>query len=312
MIKDMIRAVFLYILIAILSCRVGLVPAIGGELGQKTRQDIDDAINNLGSGRMDLKRTAIKELVGLGSDAVGPLLETIKDSESKSNILRARCIYVLGEIGDNNAVPELISILKESDNKKLRSETIKALGKIGDERASPFLLKMLKDEELSIRFYAVESLAKIGDPEVSYAISNILLTDPDKNIRLEAIRALDTLNARSESNTVISALSDNDKYVRAYAAGLAASWDIKKALLKIVNMLRFDEDDIVRISSAQALGVYKDRSAAAILIEALSDESTEVRIEASRALAEISGENYGFDDEKWNKWFEEEVKEKLN
>jgi len=269
------------------------------------QEDIEKAVKALDTINKDDKNEAMQELVGYGKDAVAPLLAVAKD---KSNIAswRSKCINALGEIKDTKVSGDIIAIIIDEENPgRVRKEAIRAIGKMSDKSAVPHLLKLLGSEDEGYRFYSLEALGKLGDENIGYHISEILSTDPNARVRVEAIRTLDVLNARSESSAVMGALSDSDPFLRAYAVQLSGLWNIKNTLAKIIQMLKYDNDDIVKISCAQSLALYEDMSAVPDLINTLVAVNTDLRISAADSLKKISGKDFGFKREEWQKWYDE-------
>jgi len=59
------------------------------------------------------------------------------------------------------------------------------------------------------------------------------------------------------------------------------------------------------IPAAEAFGELKDPRAVEPLISALEGENSWVREEAAKALANITGKDFGEDDTKWESWWHE-------
>ena len=81
--------------------------------------------------------------------------------EKDKEIIKWYLIEALGYIGNNEATPYLISLLKKSKNIDLKCFIIEALGRIKDDRSIPILKKYLKDKVWGIRVLAAESLKNI-------------------------------------------------------------------------------------------------------------------------------------------------------
>lgn len=301
--KKVTLVVFLVVLVGTFLYHSGSASAIEKKFDYRLQQKIEKAIKNLENKKGSIKRQAKKDLIYWGEAAIEPLLAVVKDWKEQPADLRVECVDILGEIKNKKAVPVIISVLDEK-KMTMRYNAARALGKIGDERATPPLIKSLNDKEWEVRFYAAEALGNIGDDRAAKPLANVLLSDSNEKVRLAAIEALDKVDGREEYRAVISALSDTDPEVRGYAAELLASWDIRDSLPTIIRMLKEDRPNITRASCAHALGVYKDIAASLALIQALGDEYKDVRIYALESLKRISGQNYGYDKDKWNHWFE--------
>lgn len=71
-------------------------------------------------------------------------------------------IKALGNIGDSQALPALISILDSDTTKDVRQEVVEALGKIRDPQVLPVLISHLDDTDELVRMAAAVALAKTG------------------------------------------------------------------------------------------------------------------------------------------------------
>ena len=269
----------------------------------RVKQKIEKSITGLQDKKGTIKRTAKKDLIAFGSDAVEPLIGVVKDWKGQQADLRVVCVDILGEIGDERAVPVIIDVLKE-DRMTMRYNAARALGNIADKRAAPALIGLLNDKEWQVRFYAVEALGKIGDRSAVNPIADIMIKDANSEIRLTAIDALNSLDGKSRYKSVIELFSDNQPNIRSRAVELIGKWKTEEALPLIVRMLRDDRSNVVRSSCAHALGIYKNFASAPALIQSLSDNYKDVRIYALESLKGMSGQNYNYDQDKWSNWFE--------
>lgn len=90
-------------------------------------------------------------------DVLLPLLEYEKA------IVRVWTVFVLGEIGDERAVPHLIDRLNVSHQRELW-RVCEALGKLRAVDAVPRLIELLEDEVTGVDSAAATALGQIGDP----------------------------------------------------------------------------------------------------------------------------------------------------
>ena len=279
------------------------VSAIEEKFDYRLQQKIEKAIKDLQVKEGTIKRKAKSNLIAWGSDAVEPLLAIVKDWGNQPEDLRVVCVEILGEIKDTAAVPVIITVL---DDKRMtmRYTAAKALGSIGDNRATPDLIKLLKDSEGQVRLFTAEALGKIKDRAASKPLAAIVTDDPEDKVKMQALKALDSIAAKDEYPTVIKALSDATPDIRGYAAELLASWQVEEALPEIVKMLKDDRANTVRASCANAVGIYKNMSTFPALIQALGDEYKDVKIYALDSLKKMSGQNFEYDQAAWNHWFE--------
>jgi hypothetical protein len=105
--------------------------------------------------------------------------------------VRQGAATALGQIGDPEAVPHLITALSDSDD-SVRQGAATALGRIGDPEAVPHLITALSDSDDSVRQGAATALGRIGDPE---AVPHLItaLSDSNDSVRQGAATALGQL-----------------------------------------------------------------------------------------------------------------------
>ena len=90
-------------------------------------------------------------------------LETLLEGlESDNVIVRQDAARMLGELGDERAVPALIERLEQDEDDFVRALSASSLGDIGDERAIEPLQNALQDEDERVREAADAALAQLG------------------------------------------------------------------------------------------------------------------------------------------------------
>ena len=161
-------------------------------------------------------RLACADALGKIGDrfAVTPLINLVSDEEEKSVYLKESATNALGVIGDIRAIEPLISILESKHgifNKFsfLKEKIIEALGKINinNEKVFKALKHSLMDESPMVRINAIEALMNSGDYRAEECI-RICLTDPDDEVKRNAMIALYNLTDRSILDEIIS----NEEY----------------------------------------------------------------------------------------------------
>jgi hypothetical protein len=101
--------------------------------------------------------------------------------------------HLLGELGDPEAVPVLISFLKDPDT---NSAVSWALGQIGDRRAVGPLLDALDDETPTIRVMAIHGLEALHAREALPRLT--VLLDDDRKAEGAATSVADAAKAAIE------------------------------------------------------------------------------------------------------------------
>ena len=208
------------------------------------------------------------------SRAVEPLITALKDENSLVRVLAA---LALGEIKDSRAVEPLILALKGKDS-DVRLNVARALKELNwqaksEEEQIAYLIAILKDNETEGR-KAIEALAKIGKPAVEPLI--LALKDEDTDVRVNAAGALGKIKDRRAIKPLIETLKD----------------------------LNMDSYSSLKIVSALS---EMGKPAIETLIEILKDKDSLGGFGANAAwgLRAITGQDFGEDPIKWQKWWEE-------
>jgi HEAT repeat protein len=167
-----------------------------------------------------------------GADDVDVLLRALRDEHRDPGVLNS-ALQVLALSGID-AIEPLAEMLDDSDA-DLRIYVTHALGDQHDPRAVPFLINALADENLNVRYHAIESLGKM---RASQAVDALIAVAESRDFFL-AFPALDALTAIGDS----------------------------RVAPRLVPLL---EDELLRSPATEALGQLGDEEVAAPLAELLN------------------------------------------
>ncbi len=236
-----------------------------------------------------------------------PALETLLSDSSES--VRSRAALASGRIGDEKAVPTLISMLRADPSIAVRAKAAFALGEIESATAADELVAQLTktSQPVEVRARIIEALGKIaaslpGSDEarsraLGAAILNALESERrnrpnSRQVVLMSFTA--ALRARPEGAGKVIALflSDSDSRVRADAGNALARLRAGDGNEQMRSLLANDPDPIVRANAARTLGATEDKTALAVLLDrATRDVDLRVRVSAIRALASLRNPN---------------------
>lgn len=237
--------------------------------------------------------------------------DLIKQAKEDTTYRRAEVAYILGELGDAQVVPVLLSFLTEKGaNYEPTMEVYSAIRKIGVPAVTP-LVTSLKDENPIIRNAALRLLGDIGDDKAIDAIIP-LLKDKNSLVRLNANSALSRLGYKPTSDKerviyymaqqyyqplveigkpgvkfLIPYLKDEDSRVCAFTVEVLGTIGDKKATEPILAYVKNNNDN-VRESVVRALGKLNDQRAVKPLLESLNDTYWPVRKNAAIALGNLN------------------------
>ena len=179
------------------------------------------------------RRAAVEVLNAIGTvDSVKQLLDVLKDDDWW---VRSRAGDALAEIGGPKVVESVVALISDKD-KEIRRTAIEILNATKDEAAVDHLIKATGDADWWVRERAVDALAKIGGPKalptleamlgknprtdvvVVRALAKIgnydhikkivpMLKRPERDLQIEAIKALSSLADESHADTIRGVLT---------------------------------------------------------------------------------------------------------
>ncbi|MCA8913417.1 MAG: HEAT repeat domain-containing protein [Planctomycetes bacterium] len=212
---------------------------------------------------------------GAQNDSILPLRDRfLSDPDVRVQIA---AINALGDIGDPSAVPDLSIVGLKHPDPDLRAASAVALGKIADPtHVLPALADACQDENATVRRQAIDAISKHygSDPERVYA-------------------------------TVITGLSDFDSRVREASALALARLNDPRAIDSLLQATG-DRTAVVRQAAAESLGqliTYDREKESFPLVELLTDQNPGVKASALGSLTKVTREDFGADQERWQKYF---------
>lgn len=136
--------------------------------------------------------------------------------------IRLRGVLGLAALGDDDTVPNLVTIMDDDPDPDLRAAAARALGDIGDTQASIHLYEAIKSTFPPVRRYAVMSLLTMGDEDVgTYLVGGLQeLRYPGE---LEILRLLALIPDPTLIEAISPYLEHRDDAVRTQAAAAVFS-----------------------------------------------------------------------------------------
>jgi HEAT repeat protein len=158
-------------------------------------------------------RTASAKALGAlkSRDATPALCNRLTDAVPEVAVAAATA---LAELADPASVEELIkAVVKPNAPTALVAAAAGALGKVRDPRAAGTFIALLSNKEENIRWSAVDGLGGVGGRAAVQPLSAVALKDPNPQIREAAVAALAKIGDVSALNTLVDALSDDQKRI---------------------------------------------------------------------------------------------------
>ena len=256
-----------------------------GTAAEKQNDRLQQAAQKLADADPMIRREALNEMGGLKDQkAVAYLLKALADGD---HYVRGNAAYNLGRLKSSAAVEPLMNLLKNDVHPYARGQAALALARIKDAKAVPAIIAGLKDAELQVRVKCAEAagvlkaeegvdaliaasdggdtaietavvtaLGRIGSPRAFERVRNILEKTQNRELQLEAVKALGKLQ-RPEGAAVLK------KYLRS-------------------------DDDNVKVEAAVALAKLGDKSGEKICRKLISGDNPAVKRRAEEALRRIA------------------------
>lgn len=161
----------------------------------------------------------LSAIAKMGTNAVKPLIEVLRDKEGT---VRKFAAILLGRLGDLRAIEPLSMALYDMHHEVgkasaealaqfgapaldvlvealthpemwIRIHAIQALSTIKDTRVAPVLLEMLDDPEREVKKQVIQALGKVKDPRAVPALQGIIADRADRELHTLAKQALENL-----------------------------------------------------------------------------------------------------------------------
>ena len=229
---------------------------------------------------------------------------------------KAALFRILGELADDNDLPELIGRLDGKDpvarmhiinilsrfteagglsarcsssckdtNKLIRAAALARWRAWTARSTSSSVCELLRDPEIDVQNKAIDVVIRANDPDtIKYLIA--VLKDENEYARRAAVEVLNEIGNAKSVKHLLEAVKDDDWWVRSRAAdalGKIGGPKVVEAVLQLVG----DKDEDIRRAAIEILNQTKDERAVGHLIEATKDKDWWVSERAVDALAEI-------------------------
>ena len=224
---------------------------------------------------------------GLGQKGDPRALSPLADALSKDLSPEVRVVTAdaLAELRMEGSIPSLEEALKGDTDASVREAAASAIGEIGSQDEVESLSRALtSDDSGLVREAVAEALGEIGGESAAGSLAQSLLNDRDATVRAASADALSEIREPQALPALMQA-RDDDQSAEVRSASSNALQDYP--LSDLAEWLQESWPDPVRSSAAELLGERGNPAAAPDLIEALNDQSGEVREAAAEAIEEL-------------------------
>ncbi|HEX8038510.1 MAG TPA: HEAT repeat domain-containing protein [Chryseosolibacter sp.] len=180
------------------------------------------------------------------------------------------------------------SVLDRVDG-RFRGEIIRDAGPVQRKASGP-LATLMGDKDRDIRISAVKATGKLKISSASGPLFARLKSDPDPEVRAEAVKALALMEDKGTGDAIRLALADKEKSVRVVALDLLPKTDMPKdemvALLSNVINTRTTEEKQAALITLGSLGTERSEKVLDTLLTKMSDGklAPEIHLELAEAI----------------------------
>ncbi|MCE5337213.1 MAG: HEAT repeat domain-containing protein [Methanomicrobiaceae archaeon] len=249
-------------------------PAVAEPVPEKT--PLERCLEALRSGDEEIRAAAVAALQSMGEEAIGYLIEALKDPHYGVRIAAAEG---LGEIGDGAAVEALV-LLSGDVREDVRIAAARALGCIGDRRSIQPLIRLFGDRYHGVRVAAADAVVVFGRDALGPLEE--ALDDPVPAVRVTAAKTIGLIGAGESVPVLIEHLGDAAPEVRWSVARALADFG-SLAVEPLFLVLRKGRKEM-RLAAIDALWEVPGKRADEVLLYALEDDDEDVREKATAAL----------------------------
>jgi len=254
------------------------------------------------------RRELARRLGTLKSAKSADLLNQIieEDGDTRTQIF---AMYAVAKVGDVKALARAYRKVLKEQRSVLPHYLGRALGLAGDPAAGMWILdKVLKNGNRTIRLGAVEALGLLRTPEANGPILELIAKEEkraqdDVHLYFEALRTAGAIGGEGTKPVLLAAAASPDWRVRLAAAEALVSRHRAPDAVEAQRALLKDEVFIVRETAAIAVGAARMEPLFPELILLMREGNLRSKVKAFEAMKQISGVDYGYAPDAWDKWW---------
>jgi HEAT repeat protein len=211
----------------------------------------------------------------------------------------------LGRLAMPAARAVALKLIGDSDAEVRRGAAL-AIGRTSTEEQTEPIRRLLADADAGVRRNAAWFFALNSGPRTVVLVLTAM-NDSDAAVRRRAIHGLRNVHDASLVPVLAKAVGDEDGGVALTAINQAIRDKRTPELAEGLAKASRHKDSDVRMAAVKALASCgQPRLAIPALIERLSDPNLRIQGAAAGALEGMAGKRFGYDRQKWQKWWDEQ------
>jgi len=237
---------------------------------------------------------AIRALRRLGFANILKIDQILELTEKGDTNVRVTAIDFLGDIGNEAAVPYLVSYLNDS-NVRVEQAAILAIGKLIPKKAPNFLASFASHPDWRLRDATAEAFQQIeGDDTTQLLMA--MAEDSNPMVQATILTALSQRQPQGFADIIAERLDHPDPLVRTIALGISAEFPELADSLRLTSILEkkyadpiWRDVDFLR-ETVDVLAKLNADSTFSLLKKMTKDENYIVRRQAADRLFELTGD----------------------
>ncbi len=219
-------------------------------------------------------------------DRRGTVAATIARTRNLSPVRRMEAVELLGGLGVETAVPEVVARIDDQDGEVART-AVRSLGRIGSTQALPALLMAVDSDDYEVPdIYLTLAMLRMGPAAVEPLEDALRVHGP--GARTAAAQVLGWLGEPRALGPLTEAVQDPEPQVRAAAVGALGRLGMPEAFEAISTQLAAEQPATVRLPAIEALGRLGD-DRAVLELGGLLGTDHHVNMAAAQALSALGG-----------------------
>jgi HEAT repeat protein len=189
--------------------------------GNRDTNDLRAAIEKMLDDREPRVAAMAAWALGQHEDDHAAIPALIRAARASDTHVRAAAVWALGRMHDEEGQAKVLPTVRDALGDRdvtVRRVAVSAYGDFEEIREAPAaLVSAMNAGDAELRYLAARTVAHIADPATTKQII-ALSTDPDRDLRKEAVEALGKIGSSEAVGALTRALGDKDREVRKAAA----------------------------------------------------------------------------------------------
>ena len=218
----------------------------------------------------------------------GIVIPVSKELSSPFSAVRESAILALKELGDDRMFPAIFT-MSENKDPVYRIYALESLYHLYDLRLFSIVQKLISDENKAVRLLAIRCVERNGLDKLLPVIRNIALSDPNDEVRLQAVTTIGKMNDVGALNVLLRLCSAQNRDLRFTTVKVLSRFKNRQAAYAMSEQLAVETDSEIKGVLLDSLIDMRDAGGYRGMEKILSDPVLTLRIRAAYSLGLVGG-----------------------